>query len=337
MYVSESAFSEDKLNQFFLGKKCLVLGGSGFIGSNLATKLLRLEAKVTVTYFSNKPHVQSPGILIEHCDATNLESLLGILDGFEYVFIACAITSGSAVIRNSPFVHLSDNLVMNTRILEACDRVGVKKILFISSSTVYPNSPETMTEDIETGEFFPAYEIVATMKQASERIALLYAAHSKNKMEVVITRPSNSYGPGDDFDPITSKVLPALVRKFSQKILPIEVWGDGKDIKDFVYIDDLVDGIARVMAFGGNGAIYNIASGIDSTVGQAVEILGRECSVLMDSVEYKTEIPSMIPIRRISIEKSRTELGYAPKIELRLGLAKTLEWFQKENQIIDCN
>jgi GDP-L-fucose synthase len=188
-----------------------------------------------------------------------------------------------------------------------------------------------MTEDVATGDFFPAYEIVATMKQASEKIALLYAAHSQNQMETIIVRPSNSYGPRDDFNPETSKVLPALVSKFSKRTLPIEVWGDGTDIKDFVHIDDLVEGLIRAMAFGRNGNIYNIGSGSDSTIRGAVEILAKECKVSSDSINYLSEIPSMIPVRRISIEKSKKELGYLPRISLAEGLTTTLDWFRSKS------
>ncbi len=320
------------LRACFENRSCLILGGSGFIGSNLADKISELGGKVTITYLSNPPEVLSEGISAKRCDATIIEQLSEVLVGIEYVFIACAITSGSAVMRKTPFVHLSDNMVMNTRILEACDQAKVKRVLFISSSTVYPNSHLTMSEETPTGEFFPAYEIVATMKQASERIVLLYAAHSKNEMETVIVRPSNSYGPRDDFNPETSKVLPALVNKFSQRVSTIEVWGDGTDVKDFVYIDDLVEGLARAMAFGRNGEIYNIGAGKDSTIRGAVEILARECNIAADSIKYLTEIPSMIPVRRISIEKSRKELGYHPKTDLPEGLTKTLAWFRQKSR-----
>lgn len=331
MQQSDLDLSEDGLNTFFKGKSCLVLGGSGFIGSNLAIKLSHLGANVTITYLSNAQVGFAEGISAIACDATRFDDLAKAVDRIDYVFIACAITSGSAIMRNTPFVHLSDNMVMNTRILEACDQAKVKKVLFISSSTVYPNRPNTMTEDIPTGNFFPAYEIVATMKQASEKLSLLYAAHSKNKMETVIVRPSNSYGPKDDFNLKTSKVLPALVRKFNQKNLPIQVWGDGKDIKDFVYIDDLVEGLTRAMAFGRNGEIYNIGSGTDSTVRGAVQILAKENDVSLESIIYQTEIPSMIPVRRISIEKAKAELGYFPKINLAEGLKLTSEWFQNNH------
>ena len=324
--------SENRLKTFFENRNCLVLGGSGFIGSNLAAKISDFGGNVTVTYLSNVPEMLPEGILAKQCDATKIEQLTEILFDIEYVFIACAITSGSAVMRKTPFVHLSDNMVMNTRILEACDQARVKRVLFISSSTVYPDSVLTMSEETPTGEFFPAYEIVATMKQASERFALLYAAHSKNEMETVIVRPSNSYGPNDDFNPETSKVLPALVNKFSQKVLPIEVWGDGKDIKDFVYVDDLVDGLARAMAFGRNGNIYNIGSGNDSTIRDAVQILARECDVGTESINYLNEIPSMIPVRRISIEKARKELEYFPKTTLADGLKQTLTWFRQKDR-----
>ena len=136
--------SINSVNEFFKNKNCLVLGGSGFIGSNLAAKLSEMGANVTITFLTNASAVQSEGIIAKRCDATRPEDLSEVLVGIEYVFIACAITSGSAVMRKTPFVHLSDNMVMNTRILEACDQAKVKRVLFISSSTVYPNSPETM-------------------------------------------------------------------------------------------------------------------------------------------------------------------------------------------------
>lgn len=325
--------SETALSAYFHDKNCLVLGGSGFIGSNLATKLSKLGANVTITFLNHKPNVRNPGIRALHCDATKVQDLLEALKGVEYVFIACAITSGSAVMRNTPFVHLSDNMVMNTRIFEACDQAKVKRVIFLSSSTVYPNSTQIMYETTPTGDFFSAYQIVATMKQASEKIALLYATHSKSHMETLIVRPSNSYGPNDDFNPETSKVVPALISKFSKKELPIEVWGDGKDIKDFVFIDDLIEGIVRTMAFGVNGEIYNIGFGQDSTIHEAVEILALETSVAANQIVYLEDIPSMIPVRRLSIEKARRDLGYSPKTKFSDGLKKTLDWYRRTHEI----
>lgn len=312
------------------GKRCLVLGGSGFIGSHLVMKLESLGAEVTSTYFNNTPKDKMNSIQYLRCDATSKESLLKTMKDQEYVFVASAITSGSAVMRATPFVHLNDNMVMNTRIPEVCEITGVKRLLFISSSTVYPNHSRKMEETDPTNDFFPAYEIVATMKRASEQIALLYSKYTKSKLSVVIVRPSNTYGPGDDFNLETSKVLPALVRKFSEKSFPIEVWGDGNDVKDFIYIDDLADGVISAMFQGMSGEVYNIASGEETTIRNAVTVLAEISGIELSKIKYLSEIPSMIPVRRISTLKSARELDFYSTISLKEGLKKTFDWYQSQ-------
>lgn len=306
-----------------------MLGGSGFIGTNLVKLLSENGLKVTATYFSNFPKFQNKNVDYIQSDARNLEDNIKLFKNFQYIFICSAITSGSHVIRNNPMLHFHDNNVMNTRVLEAASIAKVKRILFISSSTVYPNKDHEMHESDVTGEFFPAYEIVASMKRYFEKAFQIYAKSSFSNLETVIVRPSNAFGEFDDFDWETSKVVPALIRKFVEKNNPIEVWGDGNDIKDFIYCQDLVTGLVYAMFLAKSGEIYNIASGKSNTIKDLVKIL-IDLSSSEVKVSFNTSVPSMIPIRRISTNKAESELGFKAKVSFKEGIQRTFNWYQTQ-------
>lgn len=304
----------------------LVLGGSGFIGTNLVNLLEFLGFEISATYFSNFPRYRNNKVEYIQLDARELENNFNLFKNFQNIFICSAITSGSKVIRNNPMLHFHDNNVLNTRILEAASNAKVKRILFISSSTVYPNTDKLMCEDDVTGEYFPSYEIVASMKRYFEKAFQIYAKGNFSSLETVIVRPSNAYGEFDDFEWETSKVVPALIRKFVEKQNPIEVWGDGNDIKDFIYCEDLVKGLIHSMYKSKSGEIFNIASGQSITIKNLVKIL-TNISYSKSNVTYNSSIPSMIPVRRIDTQKAENQLGFKAQVNFQEGIEKTYRWY----------
>ena len=159
------------------------------------------------------------------------------------VIMCAAVSSGSMIIQNNPMYHVDDNVLMNLNVLKACAKNKVKKFVFISSNTVYPVSKKSMREKDVNYSLFHKYFNVGWMKIFSEKLCEMY----KDKMSILIIRPGNIYGPNDKFDPIRSKVIPALIRKFEENKI-IEIWGDGQDIKGFIYIDDFVKALLKLTA-----------------------------------------------------------------------------------------
>jgi len=312
----------------FEGKNVLVTGGSGFVGANLVRRLVELGANVRATLHEKDAVIQDDRIEYVPCDLVNSEDCATVCDGMEYVFLFAAVTSGAAVMEKTPLVHLTPNLIMNARMLEAAYAAGVRKVLFPSSNTVYPASDRPMKEEDCVNEFFEKYFVVAWMKRFSELMCQMYGTKIKTPMQTVVVRPANIYGPLDDFEWETSHVLPALIRRVVERHDPIQVWGDGSDVKDFIYVDDFVEGVLLAMEKIEGFDIVNIASGKEYCLRKLLELIIQIDGFEDATVEFDTQKPTMIPKRLIDPSKAKTLLGFEAKTPIDVGLKKTIQWYR---------
>ncbi|REL34838.1 NAD-dependent epimerase/dehydratase family protein [Thalassotalea euphylliae] len=309
-------------------KRVLVAGGAGFLGSNLVEKLVDEGFDVSATLHNSPAQIESEHVKWLQCDLLNKADCLAACKDRDIVFVCAAYTAGAMVIEHSPLKLLTPNLIMNALLLEAAYESGVKKVVFVSSNTVYPVAGEAMSEEDVTGEYFHKYHIVASMKAFSEQICQMYAEKIAKPIDVTVIRPGNMYGPYDDFEWETSHVLPAFIRRVVERHNPISVWGDGKDIKDLVYVGDVVDGMIKAAKQCSGYNEYNIASGQGYCLRELLALLQEIDGYQEADIEYDATKPSMIPKRLININKAKAELGYEPKVSMREGLAKTLAWYR---------
>ena len=149
-------------------------------------------------------------------------------------------------------------------------------------------------------------------------------------MKIIIIRPGNLYGPYDKFDPKKSKVIPSLIRKITNRNNPIKIWGDGNDIKDFLYIEDFCNLLIKIINFDTKFDIFNIASGKSITIKQVIKILTKTENLEKNKILYDLSKPTMIPKRLIDISKVKKLFNFKPLISIEDGLKKTLNWY-KEN------
>ena len=159
----------------------------------------------------------------------------------------------------------------------------------------------------------------------------MYSKKISNKMNTLVVRPGNLYGPFDKFDWENSKVIAALIRKFVEKNVPIQVWGDGQDIKDFLYIGDFINALLKYSALDNFGDTVNIASGKPIKIKKIVEILEKlefTKKNLKAEIKFDTTKPSMIPIRLIDNSKLCSAIDWSPKTDIEQGLLKTIEWYK---------
>ncbi len=313
---------------YFIDKKVLVAGGAGFVGTNLIQKLLELGAKVRAVDIKEL-QIKDERIEYFQADLTQKQNCQKAVEGIDYVFMMAANTSGAAVMEKTPLVHVTPNIIMNSLMLEAAYEAGVKKFLFPSSNTVYPTSDRPVKEsDMRYGDLFSKYYFVAWMKQFSEVLCEMYT-RVKNPMKTVVVRPANIYGPYSGFDPETSHVIPALIRKVVERQNPLVVWGDGNEVKDFIYVDDLVEGDLLAMEKLESFDPLNIASGWPCSVKEVLEAILKADDYQDAKIVFDSSKPTMIPKRLIDPSKAEKLLGFKAKTPLSEGIKKTIIWYKK--------
>ncbi len=312
----------------FEDAKVLVAGGTGFIGSNLVKKLISLGANVKSTYHKRKPVVDE--IKYIKCDLLNMDDCKTAVSDMDYVFMCAASTAGAAVISSNPLAIVTPNIIMNAQMLEASYFENIKKFIFISSNAVYPpigNRP-VKEDEVFNGDPHDVYFGGGWMKRYTEILCRLYSEKLKNPMRTVVIRPSNVYGPGDDFDFETSHVMAATIRKVVERHNPIEIWGDGNDVRDLIYIGDFIDATIlaaeKIDTFDPVNIGYGKGYSIKEILQMVIEIEGFDNA----RITYNSSKPSMIPIRLIDIGKAEKLLGFKPKINIKEGIKKTIEWYK---------
>jgi GDP-L-fucose synthase len=320
----------------FENAKVLIAGGTGFIGVNIIKRMLKLRATVRATLHRKAPVVVDNKIDYIKCDLLNMEDCKKIVDGIDYVFMCAANTSGAAVIASTPLVHVTPNIIMNAQILEASYFAGVKKFIFLSSNAAYPPSGDSYVKEeaMFDGDPYETYFGVGWMKRYTEILCRMYAEKLRNPMKTVVIRPSNIYGPYDDYDFATSHVMAAMIRRVVERHNPIEVWGTGNDVRDLIYIDDFIDALVMATEKLETFEPVNIALGrgysLKEIMQMIIEIDGYENA----RVVYDPSKPSMIPIRLIDNKKAEKLLGFKPKTDIKEGIRKTVEWYRKFNGVV---
>ncbi len=320
----------DPIGSFFSGRKVLVAGGAGLVGANLVQRLLDAGAQVRATLFKRDAVIKDDRVEYLRCDLTLAEDCAKAAADMEFMFMCAASTSGAAAIASTPLVHVTPNVVMNALLLEAAYAAGVRKTVYLSSSVVYPPTGQTPAQEdtMLSGEPFDVYYGAAWMKRFGEILCNLYSHRLRRTMPVVTVRPANIFGPHDKFDPATSHVMAATIRKVVDRQDPIRVWGTGEDVRDFIFADDFIDGLLLAAEKLDAYDPVNIATGRGYTV---KEILGMllELEGWTDArVEYDPDKPSMIPIRLFDTAKAERLLGFRAKTPLREALARTIAWYR---------
>jgi GDP-L-fucose synthase len=307
--------------------KVLVTGAAGFIGTNLIKRLVGEGAEVTGTLFKRRPQETIDGVKYINVDLTKDEDCISACRGQEYIFMCAANSSGAEVMERAPLTHLTPNVVMNAQMLASAYAEKIKKFVFISSNTVYPLTDFPVKEDDTSYKFFKTYHIVAWMKMFSEEMCKMYSNHINTPMQTLVVRPANLYGPYDKYNKSESKVIAALLRRFVEGDNPLEVWGDGNDVKDFLYIDDFIEALIKVFKLDDNIGPVNIASGKSMTIKNVIDCLkiisGKEKTI----VNFDESKPSMIPVRLISNDYLRSLIQWEPRFDLGSGLKSTYEWY----------
>jgi GDP-L-fucose synthase len=247
----------------------------------------------------------------------------------EYVFLAAAKVGGIVANNEYPADFIRDNLMIQTNVIDAAYRNGVKKLLFLGSTCIYPKfAPQPLKEEyLLTGELEPTNEPYAIAKIAGIKMCQSYNRQYGTKYISVM--PTNLYGPNDNFDLHTSHVLPALIRKFheaKENNAPyVEIWGTGTPRREFLYSDDLADACVFLMNNYEGNEIVNVGVGEDISIKELAEkiksIVGYEGEIIFDTTK-----PDGTPRKLVDVSKINA-LGWKASISLDEGLQKAYQWF----------
>lgn len=247
----------------------------------------------------------------------------------EYVFLAAAKVGGILANDTRPVEFLRDNLEIQTHVIDAAWRHGVRKFCFLGSSCIYPRlAPQPIPESaLLTGELEPTNQWYAIAKIAGIKMCQAYARqHGFNAISLM---PTNLYGPGDNFDLETSHVLPAFIRRFHEAAASgaesVTVWGSGTPRREFLYVDDLAEAACFLMREYDSPEIINVGVGRDIAIGELAELVKKAAGFDGDIVFDRSK-PDGTPRKLLDVSRC-TALGWQARTGLVEGLEKTLAWY----------
>jgi len=267
-------------------------------------------------------------------------------ESIDWVFLAAAKVGGILANRDYPADFIRDNLQIQTNIIDAAHRAGVKRLLFLGSSCIYPRlAIQPMIEDaLMTGPLEPTNEAYAIAKIAGIRMCEAY--HRQHGCDFRSVMPTNLYGPNDNFDLDSSHVLPALLRKFHEAVQhghpSVTVWGSGLPRREFLHVDDMAAASLRMMQLGeaefwgqvpAVNSQVNIGCGEDVSIADLANLVARVCG-FTGNIVFDQSKPDGSPRKLLDVSRARA-LGWSATIPLLEGVQNTYAWMRCQMETHD--
>lgn len=318
---------------FWAGKKVLVTGANGFIGSHLVTALLDQGASVTTTASSSTTKFR----WLDHA-RNDIKAMVGDLS--EPGVAAKATQSQDVVMHLASRVGgieynlkhqgsvFRDNMRVFLSVLDAARLADVGLFLVTSSACVYPREAPVPTPETEgfIGRPEASNEGYGWAKRMEEYLAQAYS--NEFAMKVRIARPGNAYGPRDNFDPSSSHVIASLIRRVEAEENPLIVWGNGQATRAFLYASDFAEGLMAVAEKSPQVEAINLGAEDEVSVNELANMIVRASGRKVE-IQFDPSKPSGQPRRRSDTTLAQELLGFRPRVELNTGIANTLSWYRE--------
>ena len=309
--------------------KIYVAGNTGLVGSAIV-RMLHMKGYTNI--------VSSPS---SHWDLRRQEDVERFfrINEPEYVYLAAAKVGGIGANKDYPGHFIYDNLMIQSNIIHAARKFGVKKLLFLGSSCIYPKMCEQPIKEeyLMTGPLEPTNDAYAIAKIAG--IKMCQAYRQQYGFNAISLMPTNLYGPNDNFDLETSHVLPAMIAKYHHATVDgytvdmggpwwpdVTLWGDGSARREFLHVDDLADACFTAMLKYDSPEPLNVGTGEDITIKELSEMIHRVVG-FPGFTNWDTSKPNGTPRKVLNVDKIKS-LGWAPSISLKDGIKSTYEWYK---------
>ncbi len=300
----------------------LILGGNGFIGSHLVDRLLAEGHQVRV-FDKYEEHFRKPVTGVDYCigDFGNRGMLSEALAGIDVVFHLISTTLPKTS-NDDPVFDVQSNVIEAICLMEQCVANKIRKVVFISSGGAIYGNPKTLPIS-ENSSTEPECSYGITKLTIEKYLALFNHLHG---LDYVVLRPSNPYGNRQNPEGIQGAVSVFLGRAAQGK--SIEIWGDGRIVRDYIFIDDLVDGIYKAASLDPFSRVFNLGSGVGHSLNDIVEVI-RKVTGRDIRVSYKAKRSFDVPSIYLDICRAKQELSWMPSVSLETGIEKTWQFVKK--------
>jgi GDP-L-fucose synthase len=302
---------------YWQGKKVLVTGGHGFLGSHLVKQLEETGCQVIAP-------------TSKECDLTLLENVKQIVQGVDVIIHLAAKVGGIGYNQEIPGEMFYENLVMGVHLMEEARRAGVKKFVALGTICAYPKFTPIPFKETDLWNGYP--EETNAPYGLAKKMLLVQAQSYRQQygFNAIYLLPVNLYGPGDNFNPRSSHVIPALIKKFvdaKQQNLPeVEVWGDGSPTREFLYVEDAARGIILATENYDGSEPVNLGSSFEISIKELVEVIKKEVGY-NGKVVWNTTKPNGQPRRKLDVSKAMNLFDFSAKTDFTQGIKTTINWY----------
>lgn len=305
---------------FWSGKNILMTGGAGFLGSVLIRRVLDDGAQASRIRIPRSAEL----------DLRRWENCVKAVKDVDMVIHLAARVGGIGFNRKYPGKLFYDNAVMGIQLMEAARQQGVDKFVTVGTVCAYPKFTPVPFKEDDIWNGYPE-ETNAPYGLAKKMLLVQSQAYRQEYgFNSIYLLPVNLYGPGDNFDPESSHVIPALIRKFVEAVRTgsksVDVWGTGKASREFLYVDDAAKGIVLAAERYNKPEPVNLGSGREISISDLVKTISR-LTGFDGEIKWDASKPDGQPRRCLDVSRARQEFGFEAKMDFEEGLRRTVEWY----------
>lgn len=311
------------LNIVLKNKVILVTGGAGFLGSHLVEQLKKEKPKRIIIPRSSD------------YDLRDLDQVKKILDGVDIVIHLAANVGGIGYNQEHPAELFYDNLIMGTQMLHEAHRAGVEKFVSIGTICAYPKFTPVPFKEEDIWDGYPEETNAPYGLAKKMQLVQSQAYRDQYGFNSIYLLPTNLYGPKDNFDPNSSHVIPALIKKFVEakenKDPEVIVWGTGSPTREFLFVEDCAQAIILAAKKYNKPEPVNLGSSFEISIAELAHLIG-DLVGFKGKIVFDTSKPDGQPRRKIDTTKAEEEFGFKSEVTFKDGLKKTIEWYKKNEK-----